>query len=123
MVAVGCLVTGVVMSYDVYRLATRGVEVQARFVAEHRGRPSSLEVEFTTAAGEVVRGETKNYTDRDRSNFVDIVYDPRRPSRFQAASWGFDYWLPGFWLVAGAAGAWVTARTWRRGLPAWLAGE
>lgn len=118
--AVGFLVAGTWQAYDIAVLASRGVVVQAEVLEEHGGRESYIRVEFTTAAGERVRGDTSNYKDLRGSALVDVVYDPRNPSRLQAADWGYDYVLPGILLAAGAVFSWLTIHTRRSGFPDWL---
>ena len=116
----GFLGAGAWQALDLYLLSSRGVVVQARMIEEHHGRYASIEVEFTTRSGELVRGETSNFTDGDLQNFPDIVYDPQDPSRFQSAAWGFDYVPPALLLAGGAVLGWITVHTWRHGPPDWL---
>lgn len=118
--ALGSLTAGVWMASDIHVLASRGVVVPADVVAEHGGRDSWVEVEFTTLTGDRVRGETSNVKDLHGSRTLDIVYDSQDPSRLQAADWGFDYWLPGICIAGGALFTWLTVHTWRHGTPDWL---
>lgn len=99
--SVMCLVAAVVLiviAYyeleDMYLLQHRGQVVSATVLEESGGKHPRITVRYTTVAGEVVTGDTSNYVDADAGQTIQVVYDPERPSRMQAADWGFDYWIP-----------------------------
>ncbi|WP_410789891.1 DUF3592 domain-containing protein [Kribbella sp. C-35] len=90
--------------HDLYLLKHRGEVVSATVLDESNGKSSSITVRYRTLAGETVTEDTSNYEDADPGDTIQVVYDPKKPSRMQAADWGFDYWIPGVILGLIAAG-------------------
>jgi len=81
-------------AHNVYLLKHRGVVVSATVLDESGGKSPHISVRYLTRAGETVTGDTSNYLDADRGDTIQVVYDPKDPSRMQAADWGFDYLFP-----------------------------
>jgi hypothetical protein len=100
---VGCVVLtiGCWLARDVYYLQQRGEVVPATVLHKTNGKNERIDVRYTTKAGETIEDSTSNFVDATVGGTVDVVYDPREPTRMQAVDWGFDYVLPG---IVGAFG-------------------
>jgi uncharacterized protein DUF3592 len=101
-------VAGAVWALDTYRLEQRGVVVTGTVLAEHRSNPSdrrptrsTIDVRYPTEGGRSVDKTTGNYRSAEVGKPIQVVYDPKKPSRMQAADYGFDYRKSGF-VFAGA---------------------
>ncbi|TDO66764.1 uncharacterized protein DUF3592 [Kribbella sp. VKM Ac-2571] len=90
--------------HDLYLLKHRGEVVSGTVLEESGGRTEYITVKYRTLAGETVTEDTSNYEDADPGDTIQVVYDPKKPSRMQAADFGFDYWIPGVILGLIAAG-------------------
>ncbi|MGC4942508.1 hypothetical protein [Kribbella sp. DT2] len=100
---VGCVAIafGCWLARDVYYLQTRGEVVPATVLDRSNGKNEHIEVRYTTKAGATIEDSTANFVDATVGGTIDVVYDPREPTRMQATDWGFDYVLPG---IVGAFG-------------------
>ncbi|GAB2570519.1 DUF3592 domain-containing protein [Kribbella endophytica] len=114
--AVAVLTFGVWVGRDTYFLQQRGEVVPATVLDVGSGKHPKIEVRYTTKGGQTVQDGTTNYDQATAGGTIDVVYDPRKPTRMQAADYGFDYVLPG---LAGALGvgllAYAGTQFYRRG--------
>jgi hypothetical protein len=82
---------------DQHVFRQRGVVASGSVVdLDHRWKGSdTITVRFVTTDGRTVEAETSNYLEAQPGSTIDVIYDPKGPTRIQAADWGLDYWLPG----------------------------
>jgi hypothetical protein len=90
--------------HDLYLLKHRGEVVSALVLDESNGKTTYITVKYQTLAGETVTADTSNYENADPGETIQVVYDRDKPTRMQAADYGFDYRIPGIILGVIAAG-------------------
>ena len=107
--------------HDLQVLEARGVTTNAQVDDYSTGKGAHVDVTFTTRSGERVQASTSNFSVEDiRASRIEVVYDPEKPTRMQAAGYGFDPFLPyllwglsGVLLVVAAVTAVAAHRTGR----------
>nr|WP_238355715.1 DUF3592 domain-containing protein [Kribbella sandramycini] len=110
-VAVVFVVFACIQVNDLYWLRQRGEVVTGTVVDRVDGRSPSIEVRYTTRAGETVTEDTSNAYDMDKIRVgaqLDVIYDPEQPDRMQAADFSRSYGWPviifGVFSLAAAGG-------------------
>ncbi|MET7279177.1 DUF3592 domain-containing protein [Kribbella sp. NPDC005582] len=85
---------GTVQIEDLYWLRHRGEVVTGTVVDRVDGRRPSIEVRYTTLAGETFTEYTSN-GEGAVGESVEVIYDREEPTRMQTEDWGLGYGLPG----------------------------
>jgi hypothetical protein len=93
--AVFFAVIGVMQLRDIYFLEHRGEVATGKVLEVSSGKSPKATVQYVTSAGQAVEDGTHNFDRAEVGQGLDVVYDPRKPHRMQAADYGFSYWEAG----------------------------
>ncbi|TDD58274.1 DUF3592 domain-containing protein [Kribbella antibiotica] len=95
-VAVGFVVAACVQSADVYWLRQRGEVVTGTVTQKHESRrgDSSISVRYTTQVGDTLIADTSKYRYAEVDKPIEVLYDPAKPDRMQAADFSRSYSYP-----------------------------